>query len=139
MRGIITVADSAQLQDEGKISALGAFWTTIKTGTVRSNLIIVFRLDSLDELGEHQWAARLVRLGADGDSIAEAGGTFSVTSGTDEAPEASDLYLPGGAFTLKARDVDLPPGTYSWELYCDEQKLDEWQFTALSESKSETD
>jgi hypothetical protein len=133
MRGMITVADAAQMHSEGKVSALGAFWTSTKAGTVRSHLIMVLRLDTKAELGEHTWVARLVRKSDDSEVVTESAGTFSVTPVEDAAELPDGQVPPGGVFTIRARDLELAAGLYAWQLYCDEGLLDEWEFSVLAD------
>ncbi len=133
MRGMITVADAAQMHVQGKVNALGAFWTSTRAGTLQSNLIIVLRLDRQGELGEHQWLARLVRKDVDGEIVTESAGSFSVEA-EESAELPKDAVPPAGAFTFRHKPVELNPGLYAWELHCDDQLLDEWEFSVLSAS-----
>lgn len=127
MKGFITVADAATSDDRtNKVSALGAFWSTLADGTRDIDVIFVLRLNP-DELGAHDVRIRLApQDDSEGDPIAEIGASLTIEPTEDKGPMPS---LPAVfSRTVRLSGTTLKPGLYSWSLQVDETLLDEWVF-----------
>ena len=127
MKGLITVADAAVTDAKaGKLSALGAFWSTLSDGKRDVDVVFVLRLDQ-HELGAHDVRISLVPLiDSERESMAETAAELIVEPKDPVSP------MPGlpavFANTVRLSGVELEPGLYGWKLVVDGELLDEWIF-----------
>ena len=125
MKGFVTVADAAQAAPNGKVSVLGACWTTVPEGPSLMSVVSVIRLAPGEE-GKHSLQVRLSR-DEDDMEIAQFGGDFTLNR-AENVPQDSPLSS-SFAFTFPA--LALSPGTHTWVLEVDSARLDEWPFAVL--------
>lgn len=137
MKGFITVADAATSDDRtNKVSALGAFWSTLADGARDIDVVFVLRLNP-DELGAHDVKIRLApHDDSEGDPIVEIGASLTIGPADDMQPTPN---LPAVfSRTIRLSGTTLKPGLYSWSLQVDETPLDEWMFL-VTEAVAQSD
>lgn len=129
MRGMITVADAARNSGGGKLSAIGAFWSSVVEDAIDADLVVVFRV-SQDEAGEHSMRVALIRSDVESaDPIAEFKGTFQVQPAASEIPPEVPAVVP---LAVRLPRMELASGPYAWLLEADGELLDQWMFVVKS-------
>lgn len=123
MRGMVAVADAVRSED-GKVSALGAFWDSACEGPVRMDLLLLIRPDADEAQLPHSFKLALKRREVDGDPLVELRGSFALARESG-APEG---VAPVLSRAIPMRDIELQSGAYFWELAVDDVVLDEWSF-----------
>lgn len=126
MKGMIAPADAVRGAEEGKISALGAFWTAVQAGTQSFQLIMLVRLELEEEVGvEHSFEIDLCSSGEKEKPLMEASGFFTIEANADH-----NGLMPLGAFPIETPSLELRSGLFEWVLAVDGKELDTWPFEA---------
>jgi len=134
MRAIVLLADSAQVDAQQKVHALGQGWTITSTPTPAAAVCVFILVPWTATNQKHRFTLRLVD--SDGQDVAGAEGQLLRIEGEFEMGRPPGTK-PGGALT-QPFVLNVPPGlalsageSYAWRMDIDGHHDEDWsaQFT----------